>query len=241
MYADDLILLSITIADLQLMLNVCTQVFSDLDLPINAAKSHCMRIGPRYNAACSSLDLQETALHWAESMTFLGVNICRASKFKCCWSEAKKKFFCNVNTILGRLGTAAPINVLLKLINSQGLQNLLYGTAATALSSADLKSLDYAYNGVFAKIFKISHPSCILQCQYYCGNLPFYITYEYQRFIFLRKLLLQGDLKTTCAVDAADLTDLRIIQSKYGFKTDDSINVLKRKSWLLFTNVIDSI
>ena len=65
--------------------------------------------------------------------------------------------------------------------------------------------------------------------------------YEYQRFIFLRKLLLQGDLKTTCAVDAADLTDLRIIQSKYGFKTDDSINVLKRKSWLLFTNVIDSI
>jgi hypothetical protein len=79
MYADNLILLSITIADLQLMLNVCTQVFSDLDLPINAAKSHCMRIGPRYNAACSPLDLQGTALHWAESLTFLGISVEQAS------------------------------------------------------------------------------------------------------------------------------------------------------------------
>ena len=48
MYADDIILLSISISDLQLMFNMCSKVFNDLDLPINISKSHCLRIGPRH-------------------------------------------------------------------------------------------------------------------------------------------------------------------------------------------------
>src|SRR5688572_2582953 len=58
MYADDLILLSISVTDLQYLFNVCSQIFSDLDLPINETKCHCMRIGPRYSAICKPLSIQ---------------------------------------------------------------------------------------------------------------------------------------------------------------------------------------
>jgi len=52
MYADDLILLSISISDLQKMLDICNKGFHDLDLPINIKKSCCLRVGPRWNANC---------------------------------------------------------------------------------------------------------------------------------------------------------------------------------------------
>src|SRR5580692_1788880 len=53
MYADDIILLSISISDLQFMFHLCAKVFDDLDLPINTSKSHCLRIGPRCNITSS--------------------------------------------------------------------------------------------------------------------------------------------------------------------------------------------
>ena len=67
------------------------------------------------------------------------------------------------------------------------------------------------------------------------------MTYELQRFIFIRKLLLQGSLNLCSALDAPDLSDFRNIQNKYGFECDDSFYVLKRKLWISFSNVIDTI
>ena len=107
MYADDIILLANTVTDLQLLLNLCGDIFSKLDLPINVSKSHCLRIGPRYKHECASLSLNSSTLEWAYSTKFLGITICSGSKFKCCWKENKRKFYCIVNTILGRMG--API------------------------------------------------------------------------------------------------------------------------------------
>jgi len=168
----------------------------------------------------------------------LGITICKANRFKCCWSEAKCKFFQSVNSILGRLGTCAPLSVLIKLTNSHGLQNLLYGTAAATLSKADLKSLDFAYNGLFAKIFKVTDQSIICQIQFYCGNLPFHLSYDLFRFNFLRKLLLQGLLNVNNIVDASDFADLITLQNKFGFLMNDSHNNLKYKMWTYFKNLI---
>ena len=91
MYADDIILLANTVTDLQLLLNLCGDIFSKLDLPINVSKSHCLRIGPRYKHECASLSLNSSTLEWASSTKFLGITICSDSKFKCCWKENKRK------------------------------------------------------------------------------------------------------------------------------------------------------
>jgi hypothetical protein len=46
MYADDLILMSASVLDLQIMLNICNDVADDLCLKFNASKCKCLQIGP---------------------------------------------------------------------------------------------------------------------------------------------------------------------------------------------------
>ena len=58
LYANGIIMLSLTVTDLQRIFNLCSSVFTDLDLPINVSKCHCLRIGPRCNALCSMLKIQ---------------------------------------------------------------------------------------------------------------------------------------------------------------------------------------
>ena len=189
MYADDIILLSISVTDLQLMFNLCSEVFTDLDLPINVSKCHCICIGPRCNTMCSTLNIQGAAVHWAESTKYLGITICQAKSFKCLWDESKSKFYCNCNVILGRLGTTAPANVVLKLISTQSVQNLLYGIASTSLNNSELKSFSHAYNSMFSKVFNSFDSHVISYCQFYSGHLCFNMLYDLQRYVFLSKLL----------------------------------------------------
>ena len=90
MYADDLILLSITVTDLQRLLDMCNFLFSNLDLPINISKCHCVRIGPRYNLECKNLTINGKDINWVDEIRFLGVTISKDKVFKCTWEDAKK-------------------------------------------------------------------------------------------------------------------------------------------------------
>ena len=113
MYADDIILMSISVYELQCMLNICSTLFEELDLPINIAKSHCLRVGCRYNIPCHQLSLNGITIEWVQETKFLGITVCNAAKFTCKWNEAKGKFYSSANTILGSLGPSAPLSVVL--------------------------------------------------------------------------------------------------------------------------------
>ena len=92
MYADDLILLSNSVSDMQSMLNHCGSAFQELDLPINETKCHCMRIGPRYNVQCSSLKLNNGVLVWVDKINYLGITLCKNNSLDFCWKEPKSHF-----------------------------------------------------------------------------------------------------------------------------------------------------
>ena len=47
LYADDILLLTPTVSELQNLLNTCERELQALDLVINVKKSCCLRIGPR--------------------------------------------------------------------------------------------------------------------------------------------------------------------------------------------------
>ena len=239
MYADDIILLGITVTDLQQMFNLCFDVFKDLDLPINISKCHCLRIGPRCNVRCSAITLQDSIIPWVENTKFLGVTLFRAKYFKCDWSESKGKFYCSVNIILGRLGTSASASVLLKLLNSQGVPNLLYGIAATTLCEIELRSFIFAYNSMFAKVFKTFDPYTISCCQYYCGYFSFNLLYDQHRYLFLKKLINNAYLHKASSLDNLDYKDFVALQSKYNFNRGDSNATIKRKVWLFFEQQIN--
>src|SRR6476469_1439196 len=178
------------------MFDLCSEVFTELDLPINISKCYAMLIGPRFNIACSALTIQGAVVPWVDSVKFLGVTICKSRSFSCSWDDAKRKFYCNSNAILGRLGTSAPFDELLKLINAQAVPNLIYGISAATLTTQEIKSLSYAYNSVFTKMFNTFDKNVIYCCQFYSGYLCFNMLYDLHRYtvcfgeIYCVKLLL---------------------------------------------------
>jgi len=54
-YADDLLLLAISLRDLQLMIDLCVEEFNCLDLQINIKKSECLRIGRYHDEKIASI------------------------------------------------------------------------------------------------------------------------------------------------------------------------------------------
>ena len=111
-----------------------------------------------------NIPLGGTFIHWVDQTEYLGVTLCSATKFKCNWNEAKRKFYSCSNTILGRLGTCNAIDAVLKLINATGTPKLMYSIVATALSKCDQNDLSFAYNSFFAKVFNLHEANSIKFC-----------------------------------------------------------------------------
>ena len=67
MYADDLLLLSISLTDLQAMINLCATEFNAIGLTLNIKKSVCMRVGPHFNLIkhpVSNISIGNEVLEW---------------------------------------------------------------------------------------------------------------------------------------------------------------------------------
>jgi hypothetical protein len=72
MYADDLVLIAISISDLRKLIDICISFFDSIDMPINLSKSKCMRIGARFKCYCAPIVINNSTLSWTKSMKFLG-------------------------------------------------------------------------------------------------------------------------------------------------------------------------
>ena len=81
MYADDLLLLSASLAGLQELLDVFILTSSDLCLTFNEAKSHCLVIGPHCHTHLADVFLGEKFLNWARSIKYLGTELMAGSSF----------------------------------------------------------------------------------------------------------------------------------------------------------------
>ena len=124
-------------------------------MPINAKKSCCLRIGPRWNVVCANiLNHDGCSLRWVAQLRYLGVIIVRAHTFRCLLSYAKCSFFGAVNGLFGKLLNLASETVILELVRSKCMPILLYGLESCHLSNADLRSVDFTFNRLFMKLFK---------------------------------------------------------------------------------------
>ena len=153
LYADDLILASISICDLQALLNVVLDSFHFLDLLINTNKSVCLRIGPRYNCCCSDLSAYNSKLTWVDEAKYLGVYFKCSKKFSCNWQAARSAYYKALNGILSVLGSNPNIHVALSLVRAGCMPLILYGLASTPLSAADVNLFTFVYNNIFSKLF----------------------------------------------------------------------------------------
>ena len=71
MYADDLILLAPSIAELQLMVKVCCDELDAINLKLNTNKSYCIRVGKRYFVDCPKICTGNGDIAWAKEAKYL--------------------------------------------------------------------------------------------------------------------------------------------------------------------------
>ena len=89
MYADDVLLLSLSLADLQQMLRICLEELRFLDMRVNVKKSCIIRIGKSYNSPVSDIFAGENPLPWGKSLSYLGVCFMAGKDIKYDFHETK--------------------------------------------------------------------------------------------------------------------------------------------------------
>jgi len=174
LYADDILLLSPTVTELQNMLHNCELELVALDSVINVKKSCCMRIGQRSNVMCQRLrSLSGAFLPWLTEIKYLGVHIVEAKSFKISTDQSRRSFYRAANAIFARVGRIASEEVVLHLMSTKCIPILLYGLEACPLKKTDLNSLDFVVNRFFMKLFKTGNIDLFKCCQsYFCFELP---------------------------------------------------------------------
>jgi len=106
MYADALLLLSISVHELQLMVNICLAELPALGLKINIKKSVCVRVGPRYKSPTAPIVVSNNSIVWSNDLKYLGITIGLQSgmNFKINMQPSCQKYFGALNGIYSKWG-----------------------------------------------------------------------------------------------------------------------------------------
>ena len=152
LYADDIILLSPSIAGLQCMLDKCCVVADDLSLEFNTSKSHAVVFGKMHKYELPALYLGSTTVDWCSSIKYLGINLCGGRSLKFDIMPTKRAFYSACNSIF-MSGNDADELVLLTLQESYSLPVLMYGILALSLKSRQVGELNVCWKNVFRRVF----------------------------------------------------------------------------------------
>jgi len=82
MYADDLLLLSASLCDLQLMISICYEELDELDMRLNLKKSQIVRIGRLCTSYACSVVIDGTSIEFIDELKYLGWYILSSKSFK---------------------------------------------------------------------------------------------------------------------------------------------------------------
>jgi len=121
--AGDIMLLTQSISELQLLLTACEQELLWLEMSINCKKkSCCMRIGPRFNIRCNSITTSSCFdLPWVNEIRYIDIYIVKSRSFKCSFDHAKRAFYRSLNAIFGHIGRSASDEVVINLVTHKFL------------------------------------------------------------------------------------------------------------------------
>jgi hypothetical protein len=188
-YADDILLLAPSVVALQHLVDLCSAELSKLGMEINFKKTVCIRIGPRFDKECATITVYgDRILNWVSQCRYLGVDILKASVFKCDLSNRKKSFYRAFNAVFGKIGRIASVEVVLELVKKKCLPVLFYGCEVLFLTASNFKTLDFVINGVFRKIFNTRSTDVTCYCRMAFGIAPAKEIVQRRRDIFLHRL-----------------------------------------------------
>jgi hypothetical protein len=145
MYADDLLIMSLSVTFLQKLIRLVEIELFFQDMPINARKSTCMRIGPRHNVKWADITAYDgVVIPWVTVCRYLGIYIVSGNVFKCDFSNVKKSLFKSLKGVFGKIGHRATADVIVHLFKTKCLPITLYAMEACPVNTTETKSLDFA-------------------------------------------------------------------------------------------------
>lgn len=169
LYADDIMLLSVSISQMQNMLDICSQFANDFDIVFNCKKSCAMRIGSRFNISCELLYLSRQTLAYVKSMNYLGFCISSGKHFRISLDNAKLKFYRSFNCIFQKTKGTCSEMVTVRLLHAYCLPVLLYGIEAIMLDKDAVKSIAKCIDAAFSKIFAVYDQASLCYIEKVCG------------------------------------------------------------------------
>ena len=153
-YADDLIVLSSSVMQLQCILNLCCNFGKECDLTFNIDKSCCGCIGIPISVKQPVLVLDGKVLRWADSFYYLGVNFLVGSSLKVDCKPRILKFISSVCSVLHHKVKGFE-SIFADILIKKCLPVLTYGLECCMLDSVSLNSVNRAWNMAFKWLFNL--------------------------------------------------------------------------------------
>ena len=101
LFADDILLLSASVHQLQNMLNICYSYCNDWDMKFNVKKSNVMVVGKNVNTILMpSVQLGTEDLTWVKEIKYLGVVMHSKNGLRVDTNYNCRKFLCSSFSIL---------------------------------------------------------------------------------------------------------------------------------------------
>ena len=197
MYADDLLLLSASVRDLQNMLNICCDTTSELGITFNPAKSKCLFVGPDQYVKPAKMYVNNSELVWTDNIKYLGVVFQSGKSLGIDLSECRKKFFSAVNNILSKTKFCSEI-VRLHLLESYCLPILSYALESIILDKSQLRQLNSWWNSVYRTVFNYNKWDSVKELIYYLGRIDLLHIVQMRRLLFFKDCL--SNFHRNCSV-----------------------------------------
>jgi hypothetical protein len=151
-YADDLVIMSASVVNLQKMLNACVQFGYTCDLKFNVLKSCCAYIGKPVVQVLPDMLLDSLVLPWVDNFTYLGVVFQTGHSLRVDCKPRVQKFIASVCSVL-RNKVIGYENVFAQILIRKCLPVLSYGLECVFLNSQSIRSVTQAWNLSFRWLF----------------------------------------------------------------------------------------
>jgi len=193
MYADDLIILSPTVAGLQEMLACCEATSKDISLDFNCKKCSCIAIGSASKLRITDMSLCNDVISWSNAFKYLGVNFIASRKLSIDTIPIKRKFFVACNCILGKAKCLDDL-IKLSLMESYCLPILTYATVSMKMSQVQINDLNACWNSVYRRIFGFNKWESVRVFINGIGRLDFCHLRDYLRFKFISRGIVSSNV-----------------------------------------------
>jgi len=170
LYADNIILLSASIGNLEKMLDLCYVHGSALDIGFNAKKSSLFVTGKCCSLTVESLKIGNDDVMWHNDLKYLGHLFQSGKVLKPVFDVSMRRLYAAANSTHCNSRFSSEMSKLY-LMESFCLPLHSYGCDVVNSSIQQLNQLNVCWNNVYRKIFRMHQFESVREIQWFCDRL----------------------------------------------------------------------